>query len=271
MIAQRAPSAQELEAQVPTHPLPAHHLDDPDFAGAPGMGATARGDVPLRDLHDPDRVGDGGRLAQCEALHALGVRPVALHRAVLPHDPVRLALQPSERAPIGVREPDLDRAALLAEVGGQRWGIEDALERRGAGGQRGRRLEQVPDPPLVVGLDVGDGLSAEGSAIRPLTAALGIEIGGLELDCGASRVLPHRGDARVETRGVGVVVVQTPRRRTRGSAHVAFLRSPYSRSFRHSVVREMPSCRAAAVAFPRCRPSTRWMCSRSTSARDQVS
>ena len=76
VVAQRAGPAQELEAHVAAHLLPAHDLDRADLAGAARVRAAAGRGVPVGHLDDADAPGHGRRLAQPEALHALGVLPV---------------------------------------------------------------------------------------------------------------------------------------------------------------------------------------------------
>ena len=188
VVAQRAPTAQELEAQVSAHPLPLQYLDDPDLAGAPRVRAAAGRDVPVRDLDDTDSPPHLGRLAQRKALHALLVDPVPHDLAVLPHDPVQDPLEALDRTPIDVGEPHLDRAALLAQVGRERLRAELALERRRehvlpgvllhvleAAGPVDLRLEwrnagdvlgqHVPDAPGLVELDVHDRRAADPPAV----------------------------------------------------------------------------------------------------------
>src|SRR5439155_27113833 len=169
------------------------------LAGAPRVGAAAGRDVPVRDLDDADRARHLGRLAEREPPRALRVGPVPLDRPVLPHHAVRLALERLDLAPSRLAPGDLDAGALLPEMGRERGSAEHPLERGGEdvlagvllhvveaprpldlgvelGPRSARRLDDVPDPSVLPGLDVGHRAVAERAAVRLLAAALRVEI-----------------------------------------------------------------------------------------------
>ena len=66
----------------------------------------------------------------------------------------------------------------------------------------------MPHAAIFVHLDVHHRNAPDGSAVRLLPAALGVEVGGIELERGPPAVRARAQHPRPEARGVGIVVVE---------------------------------------------------------------
>ena len=149
-MADRAETAGEADARAALVPFPARHHDAADAAGPRDVRSAARREIPLLDVHQPQRAPALRLLSQRQRRRLFGARVAHADRPVLVDDAIGFVLGTCDRVGLEHR----------GEVDGRDVSAQVKADRRGGAGvnERSRQdmlaavLLDVVEPPLLIDL-----------------------------------------------------------------------------------------------------------------------